>query len=147
DLPANALAYSLMDAPTNASIDADGVISWTPTVAQVPSTNIFTTVVTDSNPWAVNAQHLSATNSFTVVVNAIHNGPELAFQTNQIIAELTTLVVTNTASDSDVPAHLLTYLLLDAPAGAAIGTNGIISWTPTEAQGPSTNTLTTIVLD
>jgi hypothetical protein len=147
DLPANALAYSLMEAPTNAFIDADGVVTWTPTVAQIPSTNIFRTVVTDSNPWAVNAQHLSATNSFTVVVNAIHNGPELPFQTNQIIAELTTLVVTNTASDSDIPGHPLTYVLLDAPAGAVIDTNGIISWRPTEVQGPSTNIVTTVVLD
>ena len=89
--------------------------------AQVPSANIFTTVVTDSNPWAVNAQHLSATNSFTVVVNAIHNGPELPFQTNRTIAELTTLILTNTASDNDVPARLLTYFLLEPPAGAAIG--------------------------
>ena len=115
--------------------------------AQIPSTYLFTTVVTDSNPWAVNAQHLSATNSFTVVVNAIHNGPELPFQTNRTIAELTTLILTNTASDGDIPAHLLSYLLLDAPIGAAIDTNGVISWTPTEAQGPSTNILTTVVLD
>ena len=147
DLPANALAYSLIEAPTNALIDADGTITWTPAVVQVPSTNIFTTVVTDSNPWAINAQHLSATNSFAVVVNAIHNGPELPFQTNQIIAELTTLVVTNTASDSDVPAHMLTYLFLDAPVGATIDTNGVISWAPTELQGPSTNVVTTVVFD
>ena len=67
-------------APAGADIDTNGVITWTPTVAQVPSTNVFTTVVTDSNPWAVNAQHLSATNSFTVVVNATHNGPSLPAQ-------------------------------------------------------------------
>jgi hypothetical protein len=147
DVPVNPLAYSLVDAPAGAVIDGEGVISWTPSVAEVPSTNLFTTVVTDSNPWAVNAQHLSATNSFTVVVNAIHNGPELLFQTNRTIAELTTLIVTNTASDSDVPAHLLTYLLLDPPTGAAIDANGVISWTPTEAQGPSTNIITTVVHD
>jgi hypothetical protein len=147
DVPVNGLAYSLVDAPAGAVIDAEGIISWTPSVAQVPSTNLFTTIVTDSNPEAVNAQHLSATNSFTVVVNAIHNGPELPFQTNRSIAELTMLIVTNTADDSDVPAHLLTYLLLDSPAGAAIDTNGVISWTPTEVQGPSTNIITTVVHD
>jgi hypothetical protein len=147
DLPANALAYSLITRPENASIDAAGIISWAPTAAQVPSTNLFVTVVTDSNPWAINAHELSATNSFTVVVDAVHNGPQLPLQTNQTIAELTTLVVTNTAADSDVPAQSLTYLLLDAPAGVAIDTNGIIRWTPTEAQGPSTNNITTAVLD
>lgn len=147
DLPANSLAYSLIAAPTGAEIDANGVISWTPNSAQVPSTNIFSTVVTDSNPAAVNAQHLSATNSFTVVVNAIHNGPQLPSQTNQTVAELTKLVVTNTASDTDVPTHTLTYLLLDPPSGATIDTNGVITWTPTEAQGPSTNLITTVVTD
>jgi hypothetical protein len=147
DLPANTLAYSLIEAPTNALIDADGVITWTPTISQVPSTNVFTTAVTDSNPWAVNEQHLSATNSFTVIVNAIHNGPQLVSQTNQTVAELTTLIVTNTASDSDVPVRTLTYLLLDSPSGATIDTNGVISWIPTEAQGPSTNIITTVVTD
>lgn len=147
DEPVNALSYSLFDAPTNATIDADGVINWTPSVAQVPSTNTFTTVVTDSNPWAVNAPHLSATNTFTVVVDAIHNGPALPVQTNQTIVELATLVVTNTAIDGDIPAQSLSYALLDAPTGVAIDTNGVITWAPTEAQGPSTNLITTVVTD
>ena len=50
-------------------------------MGQVPSTNSFVTVVTDSNPWAINSQHLSATNSFQVIVNAVHNGPLLPTQT------------------------------------------------------------------
>ena len=33
------------------------------------------------------------------------------------------------------------------PPGAAIGSNGEITWTPTEAQGPGTYTLTTVVTD
>jgi hypothetical protein len=147
DLPANGLTYLLLSAPTNATIDPSGVINWTPAVAQVPSTNIFTTVVTDSNPLAVNTQQLSTTNTFKVVVNAIHNGPQLPLQTNLAIAELTTLIVTNAANDADVPAHVLTYFLLDAPVGVAIDTNGVISWAPTEAQGPSTNIITTVVVD
>jgi hypothetical protein len=147
DVPTNSLSYSLLTAPTGAAIDTNGVISWTPSIAQVPSSNIFTTVVTDSNPWAVNAQHLSATNSFTVVVDAIHNGPVLPVQTNQTVAELTILIVTNMASDGDIPAHSLTYALLDAPAGVVIDTNGVITWTPTETQGPSTNIITTVVTD
>src|SRR5262249_16330686 len=112
-----------------------------------PSTNLFTTMVTDFNSSAVNAQHLSATNTFTVIVDPIHNGPVLEAQTNRTIDELSTLIVTNTAADTDLPARKLTYELLDAPLGAAIDTNGVISWTPTEAQGPSTNTITTIVID
>jgi Flp pilus assembly protein TadG len=68
DIPANVLTYQLINPPTGASISTNGVITWTPNAGQGPSTNTITTVVTDSNPWAVNAQHLSATNSFTVIV-------------------------------------------------------------------------------
>jgi hypothetical protein len=147
DIPINTLTYVLQTGPPNAAVDTNGVITWSPIVAQVPSTNLFTTVVTDFNPWAVNSQHLSATNSFIVVVNAVHNGPVLPVQTNQIIAELTTLLVTNTASNNDIPSLALSYALVNPPAGASIDTNGVISWTPTEAQGPATNLITTIVSD
>jgi len=68
DLPANSQTYQLTVAPSGAVIDTNGVICWVPSPSQVPSTNIFTTVVTDYNPWAVNAQHLSVTNSFQVIV-------------------------------------------------------------------------------
>src|SRR5580765_2710572 len=69
DNPPNPLTYSLTG-PAGASIDANGIISWTPTAAQTQTTNLFTTVVTDYNSSAPPAlQHLSATNTFTVVVN------------------------------------------------------------------------------
>jgi len=55
------LTYVLQTGPSNAVIDASGIITWTPVVAQVPSTNVFTTVVTDYNPWAINSTNLSAT--------------------------------------------------------------------------------------
>jgi len=63
----------------------------------------FTTVVTDTNPAAVNAKQLSDTNSFTVTVQAIHIGPSLPAQTNRTVDEMTQLVVTNTATDNDIP--------------------------------------------
>ncbi len=147
DIPVNPLAYVLQISPANAAIDANGVITWSPLVSQVPSTNVFTTVVTDSNTNAINAQHLSATNSFTVTVNAIHNGPSLPAQGNRTVDELTPLTVTNTASDSDVPALALNYQLLNPPATASISSSGVITWIPSEAQGPGTNTITTVVTD
>src|SRR5205807_2109237 len=86
-------------------------------------------------------------NSFAVVVDAIHNGPALGTVSNQVVNESVGLVVTNTANDNDVPPLALTYQLLDAPAGAAIDTNGIITWTPDETQGPGTNVITSVVTD
>ena len=90
---------------------------------------------------------LSATNSFTVTVNEVNTAPVLPAQTDRSLDELTLLTVTNTATDADVPANVLSYELLVAPAGAVIDAQGVITWTPTESQGPSTNTITTVVTD
>src|SRR2546421_7203710 len=52
------------------------------------------------------------------------------------------------STDADVPANTLTFSLVGPPAGMTInGSSGAINWTPTEAQGPSTNTITVVVAD
>ena len=142
DIPANTLSYQLISPPAGAVIDTNGVITWTPTEEQGPSTNTFRTVVTDDG-----VPSLSATNSFEVVVTEVNNAPVLPAQTNRTVAELTLLTVTNAATDGDIPANALTYQLINPPTGAAIDTNGVITWTPREAQGPGTNTITTVVTD
>jgi hypothetical protein len=142
DIPANTLYYSLATAPVGATIDVNGVITWTPAEAQGPGTNIFTTIVTDSG-----FPPLSATNSFTVAVAEVNSAPILPVQPNRTVAELTTMTVVNTATDNDIPANSLSYTLQAAPAGAVINGNGTIMWTPSEAQGPGTNTFTTVVTD
>ncbi len=72
DVPPNPLTYILEVSPpaTNAVISTNGIISWTPTVAQV-GLYTFTTIVTDTNQFAVNAKSLSATNVFTVTVTSV----------------------------------------------------------------------------
>jgi O-glycosyl hydrolase len=56
------LTYSLLNPPSGATIDTNGIISWLPTLAQV-GTNILTTRVVDNG-----SPPLVLTNSFTVVV-------------------------------------------------------------------------------
>ena len=70
DVPPNPLTYALSVSPTvgNATIDTNGIITWMPTILQV-GLFTFTTIVTDTNQFAVNAKSLTATNSFTVFVN------------------------------------------------------------------------------
>jgi hypothetical protein len=149
DIPANTLTFSLNAAPAGMTIDPNtGAISWVPTETQGPSTNTVVVVVTDDNPWAVNAQHLSATNSFTVLVREINTPPQLTVPGSQTVDELTPLNVSASATDSDIPANALTFSLLNAPQGMTINpATGAIAWTPTEAQGPSTNMIAVVVTD
>jgi len=143
DIPANVLTYQLVNPPTGASIDTRGVITWTPSEAQGPSTNTITTVVTDDG-----VPGLSATNAFKVIVTEVNSAPVLTVPDNQTITELSRLVVTNTATDSDVPANTLTFSLVSPPAGMSIDpSSGVLTWTPTEAQGPSTNVISVKVTD
>ena len=60
------LGYALVNPPAGMGIDANGVITWTPQQNQSPSTNLVTTVVTNSNPYDPVNPYLSATNTFTV---------------------------------------------------------------------------------
>jgi hypothetical protein len=85
-------------------------------------------------------------NSITVV--AANVAPVLAAIGDKSVNELAPLTFTATATDSDVPANVLTFSL-DAgfPAGASITPGGAFSWTPTEAQGPGSYPVTVRVTD
>src|SRR5205807_2169213 len=122
DIPANVLTYGLLIPPAPTRRSSNLVITWTPTEAQGPSTNMITTVVTDNG-----VPSLSATNNFTVLVTEVNSAPVLGAQADRTIAEGTTLIVTNTETDSEIPANLLTYTLLNTPAVAAIDSNGVIT--------------------
>jgi hypothetical protein len=61
--PATPITYGFQSAPSGASIDANGIITWTPMETQIPSTNVITTVATETGP-----PNLAATNSFVVAV-------------------------------------------------------------------------------
>ena len=136
------LTYSLVNPPAGAQIDTNGIITWTPSSSQSPGTYTITTVVQDNG-----SPPLSATNSFQVTVYQGNIAPVLPTQNMRTIYGLVTLVVTNTATEADIYATSLTYQLLAAPANAIIDTNGIIIWTPTTAQIPSTNVFITVVTD
>ena len=69
DVPPQTLSFSL-DAgfPSGAAITSSGLFTWTPTLAQAPSTNVITVRVTDSG-----VPPLSSSRSFTITVrNAPH---------------------------------------------------------------------------
>ncbi len=71
DQPPQALYFSLLSAPTNATLTSlnntnNAVFSWRPLVSQASTTNLITVQVSDSG-----TPSLSATNNFTVTVNPL----------------------------------------------------------------------------
>jgi hypothetical protein len=138
------LTFSLAPgAAANASVTTDtGVFTWTPTAAQV-GTSTFSVVVADSG-----SPPLSATQTFSVTVVASNTPPVLTAISNQTIAVGMALTITNTATDSDLPAQALTFSLASGGATNAIinATNGLFTWTPTAAQ-VGTNTFSVVVTD
>jgi hypothetical protein len=74
--------------------------------------------------------------------------PVLAAISNQTIMAGRTLLVTNSATDADLPAQTLTFSLLSAPTNAAINSSsGLFNWRPIIAQSPSTQTVAVVVSD
>ncbi len=143
---ANTLTFSLdAGAPSGASIDpSTGVFSWTPTEAQGPGTYSITVRVTDTGTPAQ-----SDFETINVTVNEVNAPPVLASLGDKAIQQGMTLQFTATASDPDLPANGLTFALdAGAPLGAAIHpTTGVFTWTPSDAQGPGTYTITVRVTD
>src|SRR5204862_361230 len=99
DVPADTLTFSLLSAPVGVSVESKtGVLTWTSTEAQGPSTNTVTVKVSDDG-----SPNLSATNTFTIVVTEVNSAPVADPVADQTINELSLLTVTITATDEDVP--------------------------------------------
>lgn len=136
----NPITYQLLNAPAGAVISTNGIITWTPTEAQGPGTNVIVTVASDGA--------LSTTNAFTVVVTEVNSAPVLDAIGSGSLTSGMTWTFTSTATDADLPANTFTFQLLNAPTGAALdATNGLFIWRPTVAQGGTTNRMSVVVTD
>ncbi len=83
-----------------------------------------------------------------VAENQINTPPHLPVVGELITDENSPMAFTADGTDSDWPLQELTYSLAGTvPAGAALSANGVFTWKPTEAQGPSTNLFTLVVTD
>src|SRR4030095_15637908 len=142
DLPAQTLTFTLVGAPSGATIDGTtGAFSSTPTEAQGPGSYPFTVRVSDGVTNTDAAITLDVTEANAAP--AIANVPASA-----TIPEMAPYTFTATATASDLPAQTLTFSLVGAPSGATIdGTTGAFSSTPTEAQGPGSYPFTVRVSD
>jgi hypothetical protein len=131
DLPAQSLAYRLLSGPVGLSVNADGLVQWSPTEAQGPSTNEVVVAVSDGI--------LSVTNRVRIQVQEINANPVWFGSTTVRSTEGQALSFQLPVQDADLPQQVLKFTLDSGPVGLQVSTNGLLSWTPTEAQGPSTN--------
>lgn len=75
-------------------------------------------------------------------------GPVLAPIANYVVPVGGALLVTNNASDANIPSQSLRFSLSVAPSGATIrATNGVLHWTPQRVHAGSNYTLTVLVTD
>jgi len=145
DLPAQTLTFSLLaGAPYGATINPmTGIFTWTPLETQGGTNYPVTVKVTDNGSPA-----RSATRSFNVTVNKANSPPLIGQVADQVSPEGALLSLTIPASDNDLPPQTLSYSLLSFPDGALIdASTGLFTWTPSEAQGPSSNRVVVRVTD
>jgi hypothetical protein len=120
------------------------LFTWTPTEAQGPSTNNIIAYAAFEDPYIG-----VVTQSFLVIVLETNAPPLLSSIPTRTIHAGTTLIFTNTASDSDLPTNVLTFSLAsNAPPAASVSpANGLFIWSTTDADANTTNTITVQVAD
>ncbi len=116
---------------------------WTPTEAQGPATYSFTATATDNG-----SPPLSDTYTYTIAVREVNRLPELAAIADFRIVDGEELVVPLIASDPDLPANPLTYLLGGGPSGMHVDPlTGVLTWTPSASQAPGDYFVQAVVHD
>jgi CARDB len=137
DLPPQPLNVRLLAGPVGLSV-TNGILQWTPSSSQGPSTNRVVFAGSDGI--------VSVTNSLVLTVTVSNTLPTLAGATNATINALVGYTQNLAPADVDIPVQTLTVSLVSGPEGLVV-TNGVVAWTPTEAQGPSTNEVVVTVTD
>ena len=145
NIHATTTGYALISPQTGMSISGTGIFTWTPGQTQSPGSYTVTVVATNSDPLDTVNPILTATNTFTVVVNEVNVAPVLPTQTNRLVFGGTPLQITNTATESNIHAVIIGYGLISPPSGMSINSSGIITWTPSPSQPSSSNLITTVV--
>lgn len=147
DLPAQSITYSLSGGAAGATLSPTGAFSWTVTdLGLVNTTQTFTVVVTDSPPIGASIG-ASTERQFSVVVHEKNLPPAIATIADKTIDELVPAQFDVVASDSNLPAQSLTYVMTSGPSGSSLSPSGHFTWTPAEDQGPGTYTVSVTVSD
>ncbi|MDB6026036.1 MAG: hypothetical protein JWM68_2259, partial [Verrucomicrobiales bacterium] len=110
-----------------------------------PSATTSARTITVTNP---DGQAVTSGTALLTITTSSNQAPVLAAISNTTINEATNFTFTALASDADAGQILTFSLDAGAPAGASINaSNGVFTWTPSEAQGPGSNSITVRVTD
>lgn len=136
DIPRNKFSCRLTaDAPAGAVLhEKEQVLTWTPTVGQCQKTwQIGVNVLDDGLP------PLEATKSFRVRVG----GPKLSPLVDATVNEMSTLRVGVQLAPPQTSGKGIVFSFLDFPPSGCVidSVTGVVTWTPTEEQGPMVCTL------
>ncbi len=117
--------FTLLGAPSGASVDAAGVVRWTTGETNGPGVFLYTIRLTDGE-----SDGLAAFETFLVTVRESNVPPVLVLPPDQTIDAMSLLNIQATATDADVPANPLTFELLSGPSGMAMSVGGWMTWKP-----------------
>jgi hypothetical protein len=126
------------------------IVGGTPIPGATDSTYTrLNTQTADAGNYRVQVANGAGSTLSSVATLTVNNPPVLAAVTDQTIHAGTLLMLTNTATDLDVPAQNLTFSLdPGSPANATINpTNGVLVWSPSLSQAGTSNLFTVRVTD
>ena len=137
----DAITFSLSGEPAGMTIDANGVVRWTPGEG-VSSSGAVTVTAADNGADGVVAD----SETFTVAVTAVNDAPSItsvapASGTEGVLYSYQVVV-----NDPDDAGAGLAYALTNEPAGMTITAGGLIEWTPPDGVTTS-GTVTVRVAD
>ncbi|MCG8313491.1 MAG: putative Ig domain-containing protein [Pseudomonadales bacterium] len=119
------LTFALTQAPAGMSMSSAGLVSWTPSAAQLGSYPVEVSVADDRGNVSLQSYSLTVTEQPNtapdITSTPATNATEASNYTYQVAA-------------TDAEGDALTYSLSTAPTGMAISSLGLVEWTPSFAQ-------------
>ncbi len=125
------IRFSLGNAPSGATITRDGLFTWTPSEVQGPGNYNITVTATDNGSPAK-----SDSTVVSISVKEVNSAPVLSAIADQTVKVGSLRTVALNATDSDLPANILTFSLPSGPSWASIsGTSLVLSPAASLASG------------
>ncbi len=126
DPDGNTLTYTLEEGPNGATLDGEtGRLAWLPTELDGGIAHEVAVAATDGAIPPASSRMV-----FYIQVMEHNRAPVIGTLTNLTLLLGQKLSLAVTVTDPDLPRQNLTLSLLTAPAGATVGTNGALQWTP-----------------